>query len=357
MSTSSRSDSGDSTFDVDELIHLGARSRELAKEKVMLKGSQSQGFELIKRLELHFKGLNEANGEDKKQIQGLERQLLKCYMEIDHLQDQLNVRNVEVDCLEENASSLKLKLANMTVLQEEILNLKEELKRSYSERLFLKQELASKEVEVQKYKLCIDELEESISSSALESQCEIESMRLEMMNLEQSCFVAKKCEEEFNQEKALMKELISKLDVQIGDAKDTIDTLEKENEDLKAMLNLSTPDTLLFRERIQKHLEGPDAEIKNHIEKMSRQIYEYELLVEELKRELREQKSKAKEEGEELAQEMAELRYQMMELLEEERKRRACIELASLQRIAELEAQIRIGHRKSSVPSSNTRDE
>lgn len=49
---------------------------------------------------------------------------------------------------------------------------------------------------------------------------------------------------------------------------------------------------------------------------------------------------KAKEEAEDLAQEMAELRYIMTGLLEEECKRRACIEQASLQRIAELEAQV-----------------
>ena len=57
--------------------------------------------------------------------------------------------------------------------------------------------------------------------------------------------------------------------------------------------------------------------------------------------ELREEKSKAKEEAEDLAQEMAELRYQMTGLLEEERKRRAHIEQASIQRIAELELKVK----------------
>lgn len=49
---------------------------------------------------------------------------------------------------------------------------------------------------------------------------------------------------------------------------------------------------------------------------------------------------KAKDEAEDMAQEMAELRYQITGLLEEERKRRASIEQVSLQRIAELEAQV-----------------
>lgn len=58
------------------------------------------------------------------------------------------------------------------------------------------------------------------------------------------------------------------------------------------------------------------------------------------KDELKEEKLKAKEEAEDLTQEMAELRYKMTCLLEEECKRRACIEQASLQRIANLEAQV-----------------
>lgn len=51
---------------------------------------------------------------------------------------------------------------------------------------------------------------------------------------------------------------------------------------------------------------------------------------------------KANEEADDLAQEMAELRFQITGLLEEECKRRACIEQISLQRIAKLEAQVSI---------------
>jgi hypothetical protein len=67
------------------------------------------------------------------------------------------------------------------------------------------------------------------------------------------------------------------------------------------------------------------------------------------KDELKEEKLKAKEEAEDLTQEMAELRYEMTCLLEEECKRRACIEQASLQRIANLEAQIKREKNKSST--------
>lgn len=55
---------------------------------------------------------------------------------------------------------------------------------------------------------------------------------------------------------------------------------------------------------------------------------------------MKEGRLRAKEEAEDLAQEMAELRYQMTGLLEEECKRRACVEQISLQRISELEAEV-----------------
>lgn len=93
-------------------------------------------------------------------------------------------------------------------------------------------------------------------------------------------------------------------------------------------------------------LLGSESNLKEWMESMSHQIRKYEVLVKQLKDELREEKSKAKEEADDLAQEMAELRYQMTGLLEEECKRRACIEQASLQRISELEAQIERERRK-----------
>lgn len=69
-----------------------------------------------------------------------------------------------------------------------------------------------------------------------------------------------------------------------------------------------------------------------------------------MQEELKQEKLKAKEEAEDLTQEMAELRYKMTCLLDEERNRRVCIEQASLQRISELEAQIKRDVKK---PASN----
>lgn len=386
MSSSSKSD-GDSSFDAEELLQIGTRCRELRKEKDMLRDSQPQSFELIRRLELHVKQLSEARTEDKKHIQKLERELLNCSQEIDYLQDQLNARNSEVYTLGGHVHELELKLANMEHLQANNGQLREELKRCDSEHLLLLQELESKEIELQESALCIGKLEESISSLTLDSQCEIESMKLDMIALEQACFKAKKTQEETFQENARMNGLIKELEFQILEAKETIECVEKENIELRDKLVTSDVNSKLFLQQIEEWLEnkdtsqlntqscsseiehqsnmskemrealgpcfsklatllGSESNSKEWMESMSHQIRKYEVLVKQLKDELREEKSKAKEEADDLAQEMAELRYQMTGLLEEECKRRACIEQASLQRISELEAQIERERRK-----------
>uniref|UniRef100_A0A453B684 Uncharacterized protein n=1 Tax=Aegilops tauschii subsp. strangulata TaxID=200361 RepID=A0A453B684_AEGTS len=84
------------------------------------------------------------------------------------------------------------------------------------------------------------------------------------------------------------------------------------------------------------------------LEKMGKQNEEPELIIEQLKVELREQKLKAKEDAEDLTQEMAELRYQITGMLEEEYKRRSCIEQAAIQQIQQLEAQVSKEQRKLS---------
>ena len=65
MSSSSRSD-GDNSIDVKELLEIETRWKELRKENEMLKESQTQGFELIKRLELYVKSLSKARVQEKK---------------------------------------------------------------------------------------------------------------------------------------------------------------------------------------------------------------------------------------------------------------------------------------------------
>ncbi|KAK3225493.1 hypothetical protein Dsin_005355 [Dipteronia sinensis] len=369
----------------EEFLQIGSRCRELRKEKDLLRESQSQSFQLIKRLELHVKFLSEARSEDRKHIQKLERELMNCSQEIgDYLKDQLNARNAEVDCLNEHVHNLELKLVDMENIEDKVGQLEEELNRSNSERLLLIGELQSKEEELQNSTLCIEKLEESMSSSALESQCEIESLKLDIMGLEKSCFEVKKIQNENVHEKARMNSLIEELESRTRDSQKIIEYLDKENKELREKLVTSELNARAFCQKIEEWMEkedsteissqyylrdleryltiseqmsscgkvfgallsklaliqAPDADLKEKMESMSVKICEDELLVKQLKEELREEKLKAKEEAEDLAQEMAELRYQMTGLLEEECKRRACIEQASLQRIAELEAQI-----------------
>lgn len=160
--------------------------------------------------------------------------------------------------LEEHVHSLELKLSDMEDLPENVDRLREELKRSASERLFLLQELESKEVELQNSNLCIEKLEKSISSMALESECEIESMRLDITALEQSCLEAKKIQEETVQEKARMKGLIEELELQFQNAQKIMEHLDKENKELKEKLDKSETNARVFCQKIEEWLENKD---------------------------------------------------------------------------------------------------
>ncbi|XP_021733938.1 myosin-1-like [Chenopodium quinoa] len=389
MSTSSRSDTtDDSIFDIEELLQIEARCRELRREKDLLKETQSQSFDLIKRLELHVWKLNEARLDDKRKIQELEKELNNCHQEIDYLQDQLNAKNADVKYLEECVGSVEMKMVDFELLQEEVVTLREELEKSDSECNFYIQELGTKETQLQQSRLHIEKLEESIASAALEYQCEIESLRLEMMSLEQSCFEPEKSEE-YCQEIAGLTMSLHEFQIQFEEAQKNIKNLENENKRMKDVLNAREKEARLFCQRVEEHFKGwmdcskgsnscglsnvaagevsscgtilrpllskllkigtsvKDLKGSDSGEKMSHELHKYKEQVKQVKEELKKEKLKAKEEAEDLAQEMAELRYQMTELLEEERKRRSCIEQASLQRISELEVQLQMEQRKS----------
>lgn len=319
--------------------------------------------------------------EDKKYIQNLEKELLNCSQEIDYLQDQLSTKNTEVNYLEERVRVLELKFKETEDLRKQVFSLREELKISNSEQFTLIQELETKEVELEQSGLSIERLDESFSSMALESQFEVESMKLEMMALEQNLFEAKKIQDETLEENSRMSRLIDELQDALQDTQKTIISLNEENKIIKEKLDTANMSSILFSQKVEEWLENKDRpqikdrfpvskaddtriygeilgpllgilamkldpapELKGKIE-MSCQIQEYEFLVEKLKEELRVEKLRAKEEAEDLVQEMAELRYQLTGLLEEERKRRACIEHVSLQRIAELEARLQREHK------------
>lgn len=172
----------------------------------------------------------------------------------DYLQDQLNERNTEVNCLEEQVHSLRLTLAGMENLEDNLGWLREELHRSSSECLYLMQELVSKELELQKSNLCIEKLEESISYIALESQCEIESMKLDIMGLEQSGLHTHKIQDETVQVKARGK-LFQEAELQSQDTLKVIKCLEIENKELKEKLEKSETNFRIFCRGLDKWLE------------------------------------------------------------------------------------------------------
>uniref|UniRef100_A0A3Q7J754 Uncharacterized protein n=1 Tax=Solanum lycopersicum TaxID=4081 RepID=A0A3Q7J754_SOLLC len=384
MSTSS----GEHSFDVKELLEIRARCKELRKEKDTLRGSQGQSVELIRKIEQHVQTLSEAREEDKYHTQKLKSELENCSQEIDYLQDQLNLRNEEMDSLSKCVCSLQLKLANLENMEEEVTRLREELEMSNAERLYLLQQLENRELETEGSALCIERLEESVASIGLEHQFEIESIKLDLITMEQNYFKAKKSQDETAQDNAMMNELIHDLQLQIYDAEKVIESLEKENVNLREQLQTSEMNARTFSEKVEELFRGlipnnddsssskedasassccgdilgplliklaslgpSDVDLTDKRKIMAGQIQNNESLVKQLKEELIMEKLKAKEESEDLAQEMAELRYQMTGLLEEERKRRACVEQLSLQRIAELEAQyVPLGGSFNEVP-------
>lgn len=353
---------------------------------------QSKSTNLTMHLESDLKALTEAHLEDKKYIQLLERELRNCSQEIEYLQDELNVRNVEANCMGEHVHSLELKLSEVGKLHEKVAELTEELAKSDSQRWSLMRALENKEKELQSSASHIEKLETAVSSIALESQCEIEGMKLDLIALEQRYLDAKKLNQQATQEKINMDALIEELEVRFEEAQKMIHNLENEKKKLQQKLMISEQNAKRLSDKVEEDvgmslnnyndpsfcnkLEGVfpalermctngevldpflsklavvptwDENLKEEMQKISIRIHESELLVMQLKEELKKEKLKAKEEAEDLTQEMAELRYQITEMLEQECKRRARIEQASLHRIAELETQVRTEQSKSFV--------
>ncbi|KAL7139369.1 hypothetical protein ABFS83_09G045900 [Erythranthe nasuta] len=360
-------------YDDDELFEIRERCKELTKEKEMLRDTKSESFELIRKMEFHLKTLSESREEDRKRIADLERELSNSIQEIDYLQDQLNMRSSDQNFPSEQMHSYQF--ADTENISE-------------SERSLLMQEIEDKEVEIRYSASHVEKLEESISSMALEYQCEIETMKLELFSLEKILFETKKLLEETTLENTGMNELIRDLQLQNQDANNVIERLEKENKDLKEELQRSDMHIKSFLAKLEEQFHewlgnndsqslsklekdtsstfgnflGPlftelaipmassDVDLRNKMAEMSRQIDDYECLVMQLKEEVKDERLKAKEEAEDLAQEMAELRYHLTDMLDKECKRRASIEQISLQRITELEAQITKERQKSISP-------
>ncbi|WVZ66602.1 hypothetical protein U9M48_015795, partial [Paspalum notatum var. saurae] len=294
------------------------------------------------KIQLDKNAASRACQKDRQYIEKLETELMNCYQEIDYLQDQLSIRNVEANIMGEHIHSLELKLTELEKFPERVKIMDNELIRSDSQCWLLMEEVRCKEEELQKATSQIEKLE----STALDSQCEIESLKLELTNLEQRLFDAESIAQRAAEHKARIDKLLGEHELQLHESQKTIDKLVLENNQLKELLPVRSPkqSTSTSGEQLEKTSENAGHagyERKNVIlERMAKQNDESELLIEQLKEELRDQKLKAKEDAEDLTQEMAELRYQITGMLEEEYKRRSCIEQAAIQHIQELETQV-----------------
>jgi len=258
----------------------------------------------------------------------------------DYLQDQLNIRNVEANIMGEHIHSLELKLTELEKFPERVRVMDHELMRSDSQCWILMEEVRCKEEELQKASSQIKKLE----STVLDSQSEIESLKLDLTNLEQRLLDAESFAQHAAEHKARIDKLLGEHELQLREAQKTIDQLVLENKQLKEFSPVKGPKPSTSGEQLDKTLEnGGHAEYGSDnliLERMAKQNVESELLIEQLKEELREQKLKAKEDAEDLTQEMAELRYQITGMLDEEYKRRSCIEQAAIQHIQGLETQV-----------------
>ncbi|XP_065049624.1 mitotic spindle checkpoint protein MAD1-like isoform X3 [Musa acuminata AAA Group] len=333
-------------------------------------------------------GVSAACSQDRMHIEKLEGELRNCHQEIEYLQDQLNLRNVEAKFMAEHVESLELKLAGAERLNDKLRLISEELVQADSRCMILIEELKYKEDELKKSDLQIENLETSL----LDSQCEIESLKLDITSLEQRCIEAERLGQQLAEEKTRVDKRLHILETQLQEMQQMIRCLENEKKTLfernakQSSLIVELDKRLRHDSKVGIHLDnqldwsfllklreelpssrdmctsaenlGPssaklaavtsqDEHVKTEIEKMAKQIHESDLLVNQLKEELREVKLKAKEEAEDLTQEMAELRYQFTDMLELESRRRALVEEASIRRVQDVEAQVQKEQQKS----------
>lgn len=302
------------------------------------------------KIHLDKNATSRACQKDRQYIEKLETELRNCYQEIDYLRDQLSIRNVEANIMGEHIHSLELKLTELEKLPERVSVMDNDLMRSDSQCWLLMEEVRCKEEELQKAALQIDKLE----SATLDSQCEVESLKLDVTTLEQRLFDADSFGQHAAEQKARMEKQLREYELQLQEAHKTIDHLGLENKQLKELLPRRAPKQSpstageLLDTTSENDVHADYERDSTILENMAKPNEESELLIEQLKEELREQKLKAKEDAEDLTQEMAELRYQITGMLEEEYKRRSCIEQAAIQQIQELEAQVSKEHKKFS---------
>ncbi|KAF3772225.1 hypothetical protein EJ110_NYTH57351, partial [Nymphaea thermarum] len=309
--------------------------------------------------------------------------------------DQLHLKNVEASCVAEHVHSLELKLSEFRKLSEKVHQMRNDYLKSESDRLILMQELEQNKLDLQDSAWCINKLEATILSNTLEFQCEIETLMLDLSACEEKCAQAEGYSEQCARETARMASLLSQLDDHLLEGQQMINRLKNEKESLQERLEKFKQQTMSFCCKVDEYINEQEKDYsqcrtnmsshpsvsialddslpiekeiigeeifgpllskmavvrccdKKLLEKRERVTSELSVskLVKKLQEELKAEKYKSKEDAEDLAQEMAELRYNTAELLEEEHKRHAFIEQASLLRIKELEANVCDEHQK-----------
>lgn len=139
------------------------------------------------------------------------------------MQDQLNLRNVEANFIGEHVHSLELKLMELEKLNDE----------ANSRCLVLMEELNRKAAELQNSALEIQKLETIV----LDSQCEVESLKLDITAQEEKCFEADSFSgQQLAQEEARLALQLREAELQLSEAQQVINSLEGENKQLKELL-------------------------------------------------------------------------------------------------------------------------
>jgi chromosome segregation ATPase len=186
----------------------------------------------------------------------------------------------------EHIHSLELKLTELEKFPERVRVMDNELMHSDSQCWLQMEEIRLKEEELQKAAAQIDKLE----SAALDSQCEIETLKLDLTTLDQRLCDAESFAQHAAEHNSRIDKQLGELELHLHEARKTIDQLVLENMQLKELLHTRSPErfpSTRAGEQLDKTLEdGDHAEHERDnviLERMAKQNEESELLIEQLK--------------------------------------------------------------------------
>jgi chromosome segregation ATPase len=185
----------------------------------------------------------------------------------------------------EHIHSLELKLTELEKFPERVRVMDNELVHSDSQCWLLMEEIRLKEEGLQKAAAQIGKLE----SAALDSQCEIESLKLDLTTLDRRLCDAESFAQHAAEHNSRIDKQLVEPELHLHEAQKTIDQLVLENMQLKELLHTRSPERFPSRagEQPDKTLENGDhAEHERDnviLERMAKQNEESELLIKQLK--------------------------------------------------------------------------